>query len=226
MRGSVAIMDPCRASDSSGQNREHPRVARREDLLMNGSAYEMLNECLPEIGARHDSARRFDRFLSEHRPALLAFLRQRTASEEDAQDAVQESMTRLMRYGDERSPEALKALLYRIAVNVANDQLRRAQRRRTGDHIPLDDAVHALPSAEAPLDEHLIQRQELALIARIIESLPPRCQEIYVLSRIEGMKNAEIAEFCGISLKAVEKQMTRAMAAVRQASGKAGREAL
>lgn len=200
--------------------------ARREDLLMNGSAYEMLNQCLAEIGARPDSACGFDQFLREHRQALLAFLRPRTATEEDAQDAVQESMTRLMRYEGEQTPEAWKALLYRIAVNVANDQLRRAQRRHTGDHVPLDDAVYALPSVDPPPDEQLIQRQELALIASVIESLPPRCQEIYILSRVEGMKNAEIAAFCGISLKAVEKQMTRAMAAVRQASGKPDRKAL
>lgn len=198
----------------------------REDLLMNGSAYEMLNQCLAEIGARPGSACGFDQFLREHRQALLAFLRQRTATEEDAQDAVQESMTRLMRYQGEPTPEALKALLYRIAVNVANDQLRHAQRRHSGKHIPIDDAVHILPSAEPPLDEQQIQRQELAVIAGVIESLPPRCQEIYILSRVEGMKNAEIAALCSISLKAVEKQMTRAMAAVRQASGKADREAL
>lgn len=193
---------------------------------MNDSAYETLNQCLAQIDVRPDSARSFDRFLLDHRQALLAFLRQRTASEEDAQDAVQESMTRLMRYQGEQAPEAWKPLLYRIAVNVANDQMRLAQRRHTGNHIPLEDAVHALPTAEPPLDEHLIQRQELALIAAVIECLPARCREIYILSRVEGMKNAEIADLCGISLKAVEKQMTRAMAAVRRASGKPDGKAL
>jgi len=193
---------------------------------MNDGAYETLNQCLAQIDVRPDSARGFDRFLHDHRQALLAFLRQRTASEEDAQDAVQESMTRLMRYQGEQAPEAWKRLLYRIAVNVANDQMRHARRRHTGDHVPLEDAVHALPSAEPPLDEHLIQRQELALIAAVIECLPARCQEIYILSRVEGMKNAEIADLCGISLKAVEKQMTRAMAAVRRASGKPDGKAL
>lgn len=195
---------------------------------MNGGAYETLNQCLAEIGAGAGAgrARGFDRFLCDHREALLAFLRHRTATEEDAQDAVQESMARLMRYQSEQTPEGLKALLYRIAVNVANDQLRRAQRRHTGDHVPLDEAVTALPSTDPPLEEQMARRQELAVIAGVIECLPSRCQQIYILSRIEGMKNAEIADVCGISLGAVEKQMTRAMAAIRRASGKPGRMAL
>ena len=203
----------------------HVTRARREDLQMNNSAYETLNQCLAEIGVSRSRVPGFDRFLREHREALLRFLRQRTATEEDAQDAVQESMARLMRYQNGQSAEGLKALLYRIAVNVAHDQQRRAQRRHRGEHMPLDEALHVLPSAEPPLDEQMATRQELAVIAGVIESLPSRCREIYVLSRIEGMKNAEIANFCGISLKAVEKQMTRAMAAIRRASGKPDREA-
>lgn len=196
------------------------------DILMNDGAYEALNQCcLAEIDAKPGRVKGFERFLREHREALLAFLRQRTATEEDAQDAVQESMARLMRYQNEQTPEGLKALLYRIAVNVAHDQRRRAVRRHSGEHVPLDETVHALTSTDPPLDEQMVRRQELAVIAGVIESLPTRCREIYILSRIEGMKNAEIADFCGISLKAVEKQMTRAMAAVRRASGKTDREA-
>lgn len=168
----------------------------------------------------------FDSFLREEREALVGFLRNRTATEEDAQDAAQESLARLVRYRESQPQESWKALLYRIAVNIANDQSRYRQRRQTGNHVPLDQAEFVLHSDDPPMDELLIQRQELARIGAVIERLPPRCREIYLLSRIEGMKNAEIARHCAISLKAVEKHMTRAMAAVRQALGNWDREAL
>ncbi len=131
-----------------------------------------------------------------------------------------------MRYRASQPAEAWKPLLYRIAENVAHDQSRRAQRRRHGEHVPLDDSVHEIPSEQSPLDEVLDWQRELARIGEVIETLPSRCRDIYLLSRVEGMKNAEIAKHCGISLKAVEKQLTKAMAAVRQALGKPGQRSL
>lgn len=174
---------------------------------------------MPEEGDATEGGRRFDRFLREQREALMQFLRKRTRSEEDAQDAAQESLVRLMRYRSQQPEVAWKPLLYRIAVNVANDQSRWARRRGDGAHVALDEAEYALPHDAPHPDERLIQQQELARIGAVIETLPPRCQEIYLLSRVEGMKNAEIARHCGISLKAVEKHMTKAMSAVRHALG-------
>src|SRR3546814_1432343 len=70
---------------------------------------------------------RFEGFLRDEREALLKFLRTRLPTEEDAQDAVQESLIRMIRYRDSEPPEAWKRLLYRIGVNVANDQHRYAR---------------------------------------------------------------------------------------------------
>lgn len=189
------------------------------------SLLSMLSPLLADPTAGDSGGQRFDRFLQEHRDDLIGFLRSRTRSEEDAQDAAQESLIKLLRYRDTQPPENWKALLYRIATNVAHDQARYGQRRHAGSHVPLDDVEFVLSSDSTPMDEQLIQHQELARIGAVIDRLPPRRREIYLLSRVEGMKNAEIACHCGISIKAVEKHMSLAMAAVRHGLGHSDPEA-
>lgn len=162
----------------------------------------------------------FDAFLREEREALVKFLRTRLPTEEDAQDAAQESMARMVRYRDTEPAEAWKRLLFRIAVNVAYDQQRYARSHHATGHVSYEDALEATP-AEAPAqDEQLVQQQALAEVAEVILTLSPRCQEIFLLNRVEGMTYVQVAETCGISLKAVEKHMTRALAALRKQLGK------
>jgi RNA polymerase sigma-70 factor (ECF subfamily) len=49
------------------------------------------------------------------------------------------------------------------------------------------------------------------IINDTLEELPPRCREIFILSRFEGKKNNEIAGVLNISEKAVEAQITKAL---------------
>lgn len=53
------------------------------------------------------------------------------------------------------------------------------------------------------------------IIKRALEALPPRCREIFVKSRIEGMKYKEISEELGISINTVENQMVTALKKLR-----------
>lgn len=187
---------------------------------MNGVPHEAIGRRAVEADARPQSAGvRFERFLREHRDALIHFLRGRTASEEDAQDAAQESLAQLMRYREEQPVESWKPLLYRIAVNVAHNQQRRAHARCDAAHVPYEEALLAMPSDALPPDEQLGLEQTLARIGAIVRQLPPRCREIYLLSRIDGMSYPQIALHCGISLKAVEKQMTKALGTLRDRLG-------
>src|SRR3546814_17284822 len=68
--------------------------------------------------------RGFDIFLQQHYKGLVQFLRQRTVTEQDAEDAAQESLARLLRYRESEPARARQPLLFRIANNVANDHLR------------------------------------------------------------------------------------------------------
>lgn len=165
----------------------------------------------PNGNARGDDG--FEAFLREQFPVLVRFLARRT-DEEDAKDVAQESMIRLMRYRA-HPPEKLKLLMYRIALNALNDVGRRSQSRQVAAHVTLDDSFEYLQSPDLDHESRLDNQQELERVRAAILQLPTRCREVYLLNRIDGMSYSEIARHCGVSVKAVEKHIGRALQSLR-----------
>lgn len=155
----------------------------------------------------------FEAFLRRQRPALLGFLSRRVDADE-AQDLVQETQVRLMRYRD-LPEEQLKLLMYRIALNALHDR-GRGSAMRQGPHLSLEEAFESLPAQEPGHEQRIDDQRALARVREAILRLPPRCREIYLLNRIEGMSYSEIATHCGISVKAVEKQIGKALQQLRR----------
>lgn len=61
-----------------------------------------------------------------------------------------------------------------------------------------------------------------SIIARItleIQNLPPKCQEVFILSKKEGLTNMEISEYLNVSMKTVEAQITKAFGILRKRLG-------
>ncbi|RDZ29014.1 RNA polymerase sigma factor [Lysobacter silvisoli] len=155
----------------------------------------------------------FERFVREHREPLVRFLCKRT-SEEDAKDIAQESLVRLMRYRGQPADQ-LKLLMYRIAMNEFNDRGRRQQSQHAAAHVSFDQHFHGLPSADLAHEQRVANQQELARVREAILRLPDKCRQVYLLNRIEGMSYTEISRHCGISVKAVEKHIGRALVLLR-----------
>ena len=165
--------------------------------------------------AQADEADEFDGFVRSQRDGLVRFLQRRTRSADDAEDLAQESFTRLMRYRG-HAPDSWAGLLYRIAVNALHDRGRRSVSRFDAQHVSLDDAAGELPNEEPSHEQRTATEQELVALQRALLRLPDRCREVYLLNRIEGMSYTEIAEHCGISVKAVEKHVSRALRLLRE----------
>jgi RNA polymerase sigma factor (sigma-70 family) len=171
---------------------------------------------IPAIGAG-EPVQNFDVFLRDQFRSLVQFLRARTATEQDAEDAAQESMAKLLRYRDSEPPSAWKQLLYRIAVNVAHDQFRVAQTHRSKDHVALD-GLDIAASEQSP-EQRAVYEQQMARLSQAILALPPKCQRVYLLKRVHDLSHAQIAERCGISIKMVEKHLATALAQLRRKVG-------
>lgn len=159
----------------------------------------------------------FELFLQSQFRGLLQFLRARTASEQDAEDAAQESMTKLLRYRESEPPSAWKQLLYRIAVNVAHDQFRVAHTHHRKEHVALDGLEIA--AVEHTPEQRAVYEQQVRRLSKAILELPPKCQRVYLLKRVHGMSHAQIAERCGISVKMVEKHLATALVQLRRKVG-------
>lgn len=152
----------------------------------------------------------FDALYREHRDAVAAALRARLPNEDDVADLMQEAYLRMLRYRN-CGPDSLRYLLFRIALNLAVTHLRQAGVRHL---VSLDE--HELASDELPFDQALVREEEMAQVAMAIQALPPRCRQMYVMSRLHGLRQREIAQHCGVSTRMVELHIARAQATIRE----------
>jgi len=66
-------------------------------------------------------------------------------------------------------------------------------------------------------EPYILIEQELKIkIENTIQNLPQRCREVFMLSRINGLKNKEIAEKLDINIKNVERHLNRALQSFRK----------
>lgn len=146
---------------------------------------------------------------------LRRFFFGRLHCREDAADATQETFLRLLTVPAHSRIEHPQAYLFRVARAVAYASV--ARKRTDGEVLDyaalFEDVVDDMPGPERIVDA----RQRLLRFAKVIEDLPPRCRQVFVLSRLNGLPNGEIATRLGISRNMVEKHVIRALLACRAA---------
>jgi RNA polymerase sigma-70 factor (ECF subfamily) len=144
-----------------------------------------------------------------HDAALRRFLARMLHCDDAAADVAQEAWARLVRLGPKRAVDDPKAYLYQIAANAARDRMARERTRKAvadGGPAP-EDVAGPEPDAETVA----LARERLHLLAAAMDDLPPRCREVFLMRRFDGLTNGEIAERLGISRNMVEKHVIRAM---------------
>ncbi|WGU42206.1 RNA polymerase sigma factor [Phenylobacterium sp. NIBR 498073] len=126
----------------------------------------------------------------------------------DADDIAQETLVRALASGEvARHP---RAFLQRIARNIAIDEARKFK-VRGGVALQVD----ALPDHLAPFTD--ADQEMTLLLKQIILGLPELYRDVFILNRFHGMSYAEIAVERGLSVKAVEYRMSRALALCEEA---------
>ena len=122
-----------------------------------------------------------------------------------AHDTVQGSFMRIwgmIREGHEIN--SIERYLYRAVRNAAIEQIRN------------EDRYTSLPENMDEVSEEDIDTAERdARLWQAIDSMPPRCREIFLMSRRDGLTYAEIADELGLSVKTVENQIAKATASLR-----------
>jgi RNA polymerase sigma factor (sigma-70 family) len=147
-----------------------------------------------------------------HREHMLAVARRRCASEEDAEDCVQEAMLRVAQF-EGLDPERVGALLTSVTARLAVD-LHRA-RARARRHLP---RLVAVPEQQAPPDEAALDAGEALWLAAQVQSLPEREREV-LRQRAAGYSVGEAAARLSLSYKSVESAFTRARGRMRAWAG-------
>jgi len=154
----------------------------------------------------------FDALLREHYPTLVRFAEglvgRRAVAEEVVQDVMLQFWRRRDRLASDSSPIAY---LFQATRNRALNHLRHVKVERRSEPYARGPAA-AAPAAEARMAEDEIE----AAVEQALRELPARCREVFELSRVHGLKYAEIARVLGISVKTVEAQMGKALRQLRE----------
>ncbi|HLJ91857.1 MAG TPA: RNA polymerase sigma factor [Gemmataceae bacterium] len=151
--------------------------------------------------------------LQEYVPGVYRFALRLTHDPHAAEDLTQEAFLRAWRNSALlRRPEALRAWLFRITVNLWRDQIRRgklpvARAGRLHEH-------HADPEPTPP--DRVDGQEDLGRALAAMEALPQRQREVLYLSACQGLSAAEIASVLKISADAVKASLCQARKKLRQ----------
>ena len=132
------------------------------------------------------------------------------AGPEEIADVVQDAFLKTVEAGAKAEIKTPVHLLFRIARNTVIDRLRSKARTSAlfrSDGQEADAADHL-----ANPERVLIASERLRRAMAVIQKMPPKRREVFLLHRIEGLSYPQIARRAGVSIKTVEKHMTAAMA--------------
>lgn len=143
-----------------------------------------------------------------------------TGNEDISEDFVQDTFTKLweIRYSFDFHG-SVKSYLYQTVQNKCINYLKRLkveEKYRNFNKLKIREAE--LFSNDF-IENHvgsILEKELSESIRNAVDGLPDRCKETFLLSRKKGLTNKEIAIELGISTKAVERNMTRALSRLRE----------
>nr|WP_316629461.1 RNA polymerase sigma factor [uncultured Brevundimonas sp.] len=167
-----------------------------------------------------ERARWFDFNILPHEAALRAWLRRRRLEPRDIDDVVQEAYAVLAsrhRLDDLTHP---KAYLFRIAHSLV---VRDARRARIVSFEPIED-MSSFEEANDPFSPERIAigREDMRHLAAVIQTMPVRVRDAFVMRRVEGLSQREIAQRMDITESTVEKHITKGLALLIERFGRGG----
>jgi RNA polymerase sigma-70 factor (ECF subfamily) len=156
----------------------------------------------------------------DYAPRVYSVARRMVASDTDAEDVTQDVLLQVIRkLPSFRGESAFPTWLHRVTVNAALSHRRRQavrDERRHSLDVQGEEAVATATHSPSP-DDLLADHETQQLIDRAIGSLPDAYRVVFLLSDVEGLPNAVIAERLGMSLPAVKSRLHRARALLRDA---------
>ncbi len=153
----------------------------------------------------------------EYRPALRRYFGKRADRHADVEDLVQDVLVRLAVRGDCDTIEKPEAYLMRTATNVWRDFLRKKRTHAVEAH---EEYVEGSLLEENGPARELEGRQSIDAVLAALGELPKRTRQVFVLCRVEGIRQKSVAKRLGVSVSAVEKHMIRAIAHLTSVLGK------
>jgi len=127
----------------------------------------------------------------------------------EIEDIVQETYVRVCQFEDKQTINYPRTFIFKTARNLAIDHLKSAESRLT-DYVQ-DDFELDLPTVERWVDEpfqRAVSNSDFALFCQAVRQLPRQCRKTFVLKKVYGYSQKEIALRLDLSESTVEKHIS------------------
>jgi RNA polymerase sigma-70 factor (ECF subfamily) len=148
----------------------------------------------------------FEKFYRRFHPSLMAFATYLMRSEQNAQEVVNDVFLNIW---DKRDvlilDDSLKSYLFQSTKNRSINHLKK--NNRSFLQIEDEEQISISPDVLSQMEEK--DNEDRLFI--LINQLPPKCRQVFSMSRLDDLSYREISELMEISTKTVENQMTKAL---------------
>lgn len=160
-----------------------------------------------------DQATGLEALFQHYYSDLCRFAFSKLRKQEESEDVVQEVFVKLWQKRHSLQPStSLKAYLLTATRNACFNLIEKKKREKNLHQGYQENQVATKAEAGGPTPEEIQSR-----IMEALDELPPKCRQVFELSRFEGMTYQEIADHLDISPKTVENQMGKALSILRKA---------
>lgn len=139
------------------------------------------------------------------------FLIYRGSEKEQANDLVQEAFVKLWENCKNVVPEKAKSYLYTLASNAFKNEIAHSKVK-----LKYSNSAHVSTGVTLETPEFKLEEEEFKeRLERSIAELPENQRSVFLMNRIDKMTYIEIADTLGVSVKAIEKRMGKALKELR-----------
>lgn len=158
----------------------------------------------------------FSEIYIEYYPRLFRFACDFVSCKEDAENLLHDAFLDLWKINDYiPSIKSVNAYMFRLVRNRCIDYLKHQMCERAYLEDAAVECRAKVLTLEGMGDEELIAKELSVIIRETVDNLPTRCREIFIMSRIEGLRHSEIAERLGLSENTVAVQIGIALRRIR-----------
>ncbi|HET7084871.1 MAG TPA: RNA polymerase sigma factor [Rhizomicrobium sp.] len=140
----------------------------------------------------------------ENEAALKRFLRRFIKSREGVDDLAQEAFLRAFAAESGRLILSPKAFLFKVAKNLALNEIAKQSSVTIAPLGDFEGEEVLVDSSQAAVDDAVDGRERIRMLARAIAALPPQCAKVFILRKMQGLSQKEIAARLDISVRTVE----------------------
>jgi len=151
----------------------------------------------------------------ENELALKRYLRRFIGSREAADDLAQEAFLRAFAAESKREIDAPKPFLFKVAKNLALNELTRQSSVAIQPLGDFEGQEVLEDSSQASGEDVVHNRERIRLLARAVATLPPQCAKVFVLRKMRGLSQKEIAARLNISVRTVENHVALGLSRCR-----------